>query len=176
MLLRDKTGIKCDLCGINYHTEFTYYSFDFRDVNIYGPSRPSLDMILKSPIGYSCDVCLSCFEGLKEKIIANNVNRKSLRCDISGESLVSAKKYYYCVVSSAKVSMAKKLSECKKCKQKTYDEKICSKCGHNGFVKMADITVDGRHVELTISQTAYDGLKSKALTVSHSDWSSKSEG
>lgn len=176
MLLPDKSGIKCDLCGTNYHTDFAYYSFDFRDVNIYGPSRPSLDMILKSPISYSCDICLSCFDGLKDRIITNNVNRKSLKCDLSGESLANTKKYYYCVVSSVKVSIAKKLSECKKCRHKTYDQKICSKCGHNEFVKLADTKVDDRHVELTISQAAFDEIKSKASTVSRSDWSSKSEG
>jgi ribosomal protein L32 len=72
--------------------------------------------------------------------------------------------------------MAKKLSQCKKCKQKTYDQKICAKCGGNQFLKLADMAVDERHVELTLSQTVFEEMKSKATSLSRSDWSSKSEG
>jgi ribosomal protein L32 len=111
---------------------------------------------------------------MKDKIISNNVNRKMAKCDITGEVIGAAAKYYYCVVSKVAVKMTNKLAECKRCKQKSYQHTVCSKCGGNEFIKMADMAIDERFVELTISEKGYNALKESAAAVKRSDWSSTS--
>lgn len=73
MLLSDKTGIKCDLCGEIFKSNFTYYSYDCHKVSVdlskMETKREKATNVDGSVIGY--DVCEKCHNETIQKMLEN---------------------------------------------------------------------------------------------------------
>lgn len=185
MQLRDRSGICCDSCGIEYRTDFTYYSFDFHNAAVYNNQRQSIDMILRSKVVFSVDICTNCFEAIKKMIVANYATAMSpkrsfqsaVTCDITGQKLTGSYEYYYCEVIKIDVTISGQPNVCVKCKAKTFDDsKVCAKCSNKEFVRLAAVKTDRRYVELNVCDDAYRAFVTKAEAVRKvaGQWSSKS--
>lgn len=184
----DKAGIICDNCGLIYKSEFKYYSFDFKKVEIYGNNRQSLQQILSLGTDSSLDICTSCFEDIKKKIISNYAGQMGSKwrppqqhvvCELTGVKLSGTYTYYYCVVSLVSVNTLGQPSYCINCKTQTYDKnKPCSKCNNRKFITPAKVNSDQRFVEFNLSEDAYRAMNSQAANVKANqkkNWSTRSE-
>lgn len=157
MLLSDRSGICCDGCGMKYHQDFDYYSFDFKEVSVIHGRKPSLEQITRSKPISSLDICGNCFFKISEQVVKiNKTPSKKARCDVSGEILGEV--YYYCIVSKVKVKMSNMPNVCNNCKTSTHDNNSCPKCGGKKFTKVADMKVDNRYVDITVSKSVYTNM------------------
>lgn len=157
MRLPTGDGIACDLCGLGCRHDFTYYSYDFKLVEVYNNRRSDLDSIISSPIIFSLDVCPTCFDTHKKATIANYAKIMSpqrrvvigVMCDLSGKLMVGTYNYYYVSVTKVEV---------------------------RGAQKAATIKTDERHVELNVTEEIYKGLTSSAGVVRKvaGEWSTHS--
>jgi len=73
MLLQDKTGIKCDLCGEIFKSHFVYYSYDCHKVTVNldkmeTKKEQAID-VEGSTIGY--DVCEVCHGEILKRMLEN---------------------------------------------------------------------------------------------------------
>lgn len=187
MQLNDRSGICCDSCGITYRTDFSYYSFDFHAVAVNNNQRSPIDIIIRSQIVFSVDICTNCFEAIKKSIVDNynkvmapkRATKPSaiVTCEMTGKKLFGTYEYYYCVVSKADIKMSGQPNICVKCKTKTFDnDKPCSKCSGKEFIRVASMNIDQRHVEISMCEEAYRGFVTKAETVRKTagQWTTKS--
>lgn len=185
MQLSDRSGISCDLCGVNYRQDFTYYSFDFRPVTVVDNRRPSLDMIFSTTVSSSLDVCGACFKQITDTVITHNKSQMSdkrrqqihVNCELTGNKLIGSYTYYYCCVATVHVQMAGQPNVCVKCKTPTHTEdKTCQKCGHNQFIKPASVHMDQRSVEFNVCEEGFATLREKAENVRKlaGQWSTRS--
>lgn len=185
MQLKERDGIACDYCGMKYRNDFIYYSFDFHHVYVNENIRPPINHILRSPVMLSLDVCTSCFDTFRTKIVNNYKNQmspkrgggKSLVCDWTGEILVGTFEYYYCNVTKASVRMNGQPNICVNCGFKTLDDQqACSKCNGTSFSKFAAIETNDRFLELIISNTAHNHFVDKLQEIRKvaSEWSTES--
>jgi hypothetical protein len=73
MLLPNKKGIKCDLCGKKCESKFIYYSYDCHKVDVdienMSASREKATDVTGSVIGF--DVCESCFKNMITTMLEN---------------------------------------------------------------------------------------------------------
>lgn len=179
MQLNDKTGIACDLCSLQHKQDFSYYSFDYRLVEVFNNQRVALEQLLYYPITSSMDICPACFETIKAKIISNYQRlapKKVVYCEVSGEILKNNYIYYYCVVSKVEVKMSGQPNTCTKCKNRTFDQnKPCEKCGGREFIKVAVQNVVDRFVEFSIGDKSYQEFKSQMekQRISTGQWTAK---
>lgn len=185
MQLIDRSGIACDLCGIQHKTDFAYYSFDYRSAQIMNGQRMPIDVILHNTIISSMDICPKCFEDIKSKVILNysktmgnkRVQRvQPLVCEYTGKKIIGTCEYYYCVVSKVDIKISNQPNMCTKCKNKTFDsDKLCTKCGNKDFVRAASQNVDKRFVDIVFSEEAYKDLRStmERTIATAGQWSTK---
>lgn len=184
----DKTGIICDSCGLIYKSEFKYYSFDFKKVEIYNNNRQSLQQILSLAIDSSLDICTGCFEGIKKSIVKNYAGQMGSKwrppqqhvvCELTGVKLSGTYNYYYCVVSFVNVNTAGQPSYCINCKTQTYDKnRQCSKCNNRQFITPAKVNSDQRFVEFNLSEDAFKAMSDKASVIKANqkkNWSTRTE-
>lgn len=95
-LLATGNGIKCDKCGSEHVSSFTYYSFDLIDVPIRG-TRPPSDR-RKRKVSASHDICEGCMAKYTDLIVKHNTvdlktNAAKTRCDHCGVLLVGTVKF-----------------------------------------------------------------------------------
>lgn len=185
MQLPTKDGVACDKCGTSHRHDFTYYSFDFRPVEVHANRRPGLQEILRQPPVFSLDICPACFEQMKTAIIANYNKvvlspqrrvRVDVVCDLSGKLMAGTYNYYHAAVTKAVVSVAKQPC-CMKCKAVAADvSKPCLKCHGDKFIRPISMTTDERHVEINVCEDMYKTLTSNASTVRKvaGEWTSNS--
>ena len=160
-----------------YRNDFVYYSFDFRCVSIYNNRKPPLNDIINSHIVFSSDICTSCFEPIKNNVLKHNSNSiKSIFCEMTGNRLVGNCECYYCVVSKISVKLSGQPFVCLKCKSKTFEGGRCPKCNNTDFIKMAQMNVDDRFVEIMMCYDAYKEFLSKSEIVRKTagQWTTKS--
>jgi hypothetical protein len=73
MLLANKDGIRCDFCGREFKSKFTYYSYDCHmvsvDISRMETKREEVMDINGSIIGY--DVCEECHKNNLNKMLEN---------------------------------------------------------------------------------------------------------
>lgn len=156
MQLASKDGIGCDLCGMTCRSDFTYYSYDFHHVEVYGNSRPDLGSILSSPTIFSLDVCPVCFDGHRKTLIANYAKILSpkrrvvtgVHCELTGQLMVGTYEYYYTEVTKVTV---------------------------RSVGGKPTVSADKRHVEMSICEDMYKKLTASAGTVRKvaGEWSTK---
>jgi len=171
MQLKEKDGILCDLCGTVYKSDFSYFSWDFKQVEVIDNRRPSLNQLLRMQTVFSLDVCTLCWDKYKSKIIKNYATTMSkvrkvpigIVCDLSGVKLLGTFSYYYIEVTKVGVAMLGQANVCVKCHTKTFEEDSkCKKCYGTEFIRPASINTDKRFVELNISVDIYSELRSIA--------------
>jgi hypothetical protein len=103
MLNKSKDGIVCDLCKIEVKSQFTYYSMDFRKVNVVN-HKPEIRSILLERIIKSIDCCENCGEEIKNRLIKNFKPTQSIYCELSGKDLNGTYVLYYCMVDMVVMS------------------------------------------------------------------------
>ena len=183
MQLTDKSGICCDICGMVYEADFTYYSFDFRYVSVIENRRQSIDSIIQSAIIFSIDICTNCFENTKNLIIKNytkimgpkRAQSSTIICDMTGQLLFGTYDYYYCVVAKIDVKLSCQPNVCVKCGKKTFDSKKCD-CGGINFTCSATMKIDNRYLEINVCEEAFKAFREKSETIKKTagQWSTKS--
>lgn len=185
MQLDSRDGIACDHCGMTYRSDFEYYSWDFHHVSVMDGNRVSRDVILRSQVVFSLDVCTACFHTFKLRIVENY--KKSMTadrskssphvCEITGKVMSGTYDYYYCNISKVDVRITGQPSVCVNCQHRTSDDgKQCSKCGGVEFIKPASMDIDQHFVEISLCTEAFENLVNKAKSVRKlaGQWSTKS--
>lgn len=157
MQLPSRDGIACDVCGMSCRHDFTYYSYDFRPVEVHGNVKPPLEEIFHFPVTFSLDVCPACFDKHKKTVIANYnkilaPKRRTVvgtLCDLSGQLMAGTYNFYHIAVTKVDVRATK---------------------------KPAQITTDERHVEINVTEDMYKKLTETAGTVRKvaGEWSTNS--
>lgn len=184
MQLKERDGIACDYCGMKYRSDFTYYSFDFHHVHVYDNNRPPISTILRSTVVFSLDVCTSCFDTFRNRIVDNYKKQmstkrgggKNLVCDWTGDVLTGTFEYHYCNVTKVTVRMSGQPNICTNCGFRSSDDKACPKCRGTNFSKPASMDTDERFLELIISNSAYNHFVDKLQEIRRvaSEWSTES--
>lgn len=174
MQLKDRDGIACDQCGTTYKTDFLYYSFDFRLVPVQENRRPNIQQILNMQSTFSLDICVQCFEEIKQKVVENyssimtaNVKHRERRqvgvvCELTGVKQTGTFNYYHCNVVRVEVQMSGQPNVCVGCKKQTLDSDTPCSCGGTNFIRLAATKTDDRHVEINLSEAAFRGMVDKA--------------
>ena len=167
MQLKERDGIACDLCGTSYKTDFTYYSFDIRLLNVNDDMRPSLNSIFTYNVVFSLDVCEKCMAEMAETIKKKHkALRKGICCDLTGKTMNGTFEYYHCQVTKALVKMTGQPNICVNCNYQAQDDgKVCPQCDGDEFLRPASIQSDDRYVDLDISEEAYKELVDKAMNM-----------
>jgi hypothetical protein len=157
MQLPTKDGIACDVCGLGCRYDFTYYSYDFRPVEVYGNVKPPLDQIVQFPVIFSLDVCPACFDKHKKLIVANFAKIQSPKrrvvigtpCDLSGRLMTGTYSYYHVAITKVDVRATQ---------------------------KPPVVKTDERYVEMNITDDMYKQLTTNAGTVRKvaGEWSTNS--
>ena len=167
MQLKERDGIACDLCGMSYKADFTYYSFDMRLLNVNDDMRPSLNSIFTYNVVFSLDVCEKCMAEMTETIKKKyKALRKGICCNLTGKTMNGTFEYYHCQVTKALVKMTGQPNVCVNCNYQTKDDdELCPQCDGNEFLRLASIQSDDRYVELDISEEMYKELVDKAMNM-----------
>jgi hypothetical protein len=182
MQIPSRNGICCDRCGVIYKTDFVYYSFDFRSVQVINNIRPSINDIFNYPIEYSIDICQQCFDNIKITVVSNYQSmmndpnrRKYIICELSGAKMSDKNyKYYLCNVSEIGVKMTGQPNICVKCQNKSYSNEPCSKCGSVDFMIVANTNVVDRLLEINVCSNIFNEMVNTAKSIVQSEWSTES--
>ena len=177
MQLSDKTGISCDSCGTSYRLDFTYYSLDFRQVDVVGNRRSDIDTIYNLPLSFSVDACEKCWAEMT--IVIKKFYKPTtvgINCDLTGTKLTGNFSYFHCNVQKAVVKMSGQPYACDKCKAQTLKPTEVCACGNATFSLVAEMVVTDRYVELDVSEPAYRDIVNKAgqIRAIAGAWSTKS--
>ncbi len=159
MLTASKDGIICDCCKSQHKDRFTYYSADFKRMDVINNTLPPFDYSPSSAL--SIDICEACMEVIKELVKKNYKAKRMLTgrvcpdgivCDLTGELLKNQYTFYHCIIAKAAVSITK---------------------------SGATTDVDQRYLELWISEKAYKEYEKKAQALRNNkeiaQWSASSE-
>ena len=186
MLLSTRDGIRCDRCGGTHKDDFTYYSFDFKLLQIVNNRLPQLDY--SDRFVFSLDICIGCYaelmEILKQKykpysMLPDRSVPGGIICELSGTMMKGTYDLFHCIVSEIKVSVSGKPYTCIKCHNISVTRDIPCKCSCVDFYRKADTTIDKRHVELFLCSKVYEELRNRASTLTThqelSKWHASSE-
>lgn len=155
MQLSDKSGIQCDRCGSIHCKMFVYYSFDFRKEEVYNNTIPRI-VFSSKPI-HSMDICEKCFNNICDLVKKHYKTAKiGLICDLTGQKMVGTFTYYHVNIIKADV-LIPDMMNCTKCGSSMKAGEKC-KCGNLQFKSNPSMRTDNRHIELCISQIAYNEL------------------
>jgi len=185
MQLKERDGIACDQCGTSYRHDFVYYSFDFRQVDVIGNRKPSLDSIFHQPIIASIDVCSTCFNKISNDVIDNynkilspiRRTRVETTCELSGLVMAGNYAYYHINVTEVVVRVSDQFYMCIKCKNKIVDvKKQCSKCDGIEFSRPMSTKMTDRFVEINVCVDVYKKMLETATRAKQiaNTWSTKS--
>jgi hypothetical protein len=103
MLLRDKNGIRCDLCGTTVRTKFTYYSIE----TIQAVVRNAVS-VGSQPFQFNHDVCESCYTTMVDqckKNLAARIIPKQIKCDFCPKHYGGTFSYYSLRLSKVAVDV-----------------------------------------------------------------------
>lgn len=182
MQLSNRSGIACDQCGLVCQTDFEYYSADFKLINVFNNRMPSLASMLNAKTTHSLDLCPSCYNVLKKKIVENYASimnkPKTVICELTGAALSGTFDCYYGIIAEVSVRMSGQTSVCTKCKTKTNkSQDKCEKCGGSQFNRPASVHATHRVVEFVVSESELKRMldHSKHLrSLPANEWTTKS--
>lgn len=174
MLLQSGEGIRCDRCGVSHTNDFTYYSYDVRDVLVQNNYMPQLRY--NTPPVFSFDICEGCMTEIGELVKKNHKATKMLDhrkcpqgiyCDLSQEHLNGTFTFHHTCITKVNVLMSGKAPTCDGCSTPaptlTPDsEEPCSKCGGTKFSRTADTVTDDKYLELWVSEAVYEDFKKRS--------------
>lgn len=156
-------SISCDFCGIVFSDDFTYYSCDAREINVYAGNRQSIDNCLLEAIVRSNEICPSCYANLGKKIISINSKEikpvRTLRnydlCELTGQHLKGDYQYYYVVIDKVEVKSSNSYV-CTKCKNSYTGKPTANcKCGNTSFINPSSVNVQHRQLEFRTTIKPY---------------------
>ena len=183
MQLRSRDGIACDLCGTTFQTDFMYYSWTMRSISVHGDHIPPIVQRRSAQEMFSIDVCAICYSDLSKKIIVNNASIQSGKRrpfvgtldDIGGQIMKGTYSFYYCDISRVNVKMSGQPNICTNCNHKTYDNTPCTKCQGTDFIVPADLKIEERILEISLSQETFINMRKKAETIRKvaGEWATK---
>lgn len=186
MLLPTNDGVRCDRCGNTEQQDFTYYSYDFRELTVRNTVLPKPN--LRRPATFSLDICPKCMneigEIVKEKykpfpITLDRRCPKGIYCDLTGTKITNAGTVYHCHIIKINVHTSGMAITCEKCATPTKDtDQPCPKCGHDSFSRSANTNIDEQWLELLIDEQSYEQFKKRAIELRSSEaaqWSASSE-
>lgn len=185
MLLPTNDGIRCDRCSAIEQRDFTYYSYDFRELTVRNAILPKPN--LKQPATFSLDICPKCMEEIGElvktkykpfPIMPDRRCPKGIHCDLTGTKITKGT-IYHCHIIKIDVHTSGLAIACKKCATPSKDTKQpCNKCGHQSFSRSANTSVDERWLELLLDEATYEQFKQRATKLRSSEaaeWSASTE-
>lgn len=145
-------GIVCDYCGSEDKLDFTYYSYDFEQVDVVnGLARPH------GRVGLSTDLCSDCMEVFRERVrmASRPPTPGLLRCDISGADITGKSfTYYKCPITEAVVVLSNRPYCCSKCnKTRRPEDGPC--CEDSHLIRSAEVRTDDKYLELNFSQDMF---------------------
>lgn len=103
MLLSTGDGIRCDRCGLEHRDEFTYYSYDAKELTLQQGKLPTDRRRLKTK--HSFDICTSCmahYAGLIRKFY--KYLKSGIACDHCGKIQKPTDKIWFIQVTEVKVA------------------------------------------------------------------------
>lgn len=101
MMLKDRTGITCDLCSQKLQFVFTYYSAEFKKVMLHMGVRQG-----EAEKAKGLDWCSACLEKIKQLAVLQYKPTRLVSCDICGSGIVDA--IYSTNISEVKVEILAK--------------------------------------------------------------------
>jgi hypothetical protein len=169
---------------MTHSQDFTYYSFDFREMIVTQNYLPPFKY--NSQAMFSLDICTVCCDSIKDHIRKNykaphlGPNRhapKGIHCDLTGTHLKGNYTFYNVAVAKVDVQMTGKAVTCSQCGTIAKDIKAqCTKCGGVTYKRSADTVTDDRHFELWVCEDEYKAMKAKYETLMKNpeaaEWSS----
>lgn len=163
MKLLNCVGIGCDRCGKPSRDEFTYYSFDFKLIEVItGRAKMAADSL---PVIYSLDCCALCMKEIGELAIKNYKSSiAAITCDLCGSSMSGTFSFYHCTVTEAKVSLAAGSFQCRNCKTfLSAPDKPCTKCGLIAVTRIAEVLADDKYLQISVCENDYKQLVDTAV-------------
>jgi len=186
MLLATHDGVRCDRCGGTERRDFTYYSYDFRELIIKNSILPKPN--LRQPATFSLDICPKCMDEIGELVkkkykpfplMPDRRCPKGIYCDLTGTKIVGTGIIYHCHIIKIDVHTSGMATTCEKCATPTKNpKKPCSSCGYNSFSQSANTNIDEQWLELYIDEQSYEHFKKRAIELRSSEaaqWSASSE-
>jgi hypothetical protein len=148
---RDNDGVICDYCSLEVRNDFTYYSFDFQEIQVIQWRKQPGDHV------FSADLCEECLKAYQERItkayVAPSPNRFS--CDISGEVISQPDfKYYSCNVSKVAVSISPLRCQCGQ--DRDPKDGPCPKCKSSQLQRGVDVKVDDAYLTINFSERTFN--------------------
>jgi len=184
MLLPTNDGVRCDRCGGTEKQDFTYYSYDFRELKVRITILPKPN--LRQPATFSLDICPKCMNEIGELIkkkykpfpmTQDRRCPKGIFCDLTGTK-ISAGIIYHCNIIKIDVHTSGMATTCEKCAKPTKTPNQPCSCGHNSYSKSASTNIDEHWLELLLDEQTYEQFKKRAVKLRSSEasqWSASSE-
>jgi len=185
MLLPTNDGVRCDRCGGTEKQDFTYYSYDFRELTVTNTVLPKLNF--RQPATFSLDICPRCMNEIGELVKTNYKPFKmtqdrrcpqGIYCDLTKTKITNGI-IYHCHIIKIDVHTSGMSITCDKCATPAKNsDQPCSKCGHNSFSRSASTNIEDRWLELLLDEKTYEQFKQRAINLRSSEaaqWSASSE-
>lgn len=172
MLLKTEDGIACDRCGRIIQTQFTYYSYDFRELQVVHNVLPEVEFNTK-PI-FSVDICESCMVDIAEKVkrtykpfrmLPSRLCPQGISCDLTGRNLTGTFRLYHCTITKVTVDTKSTRIVCRQCGAIQNSDHPCTKCNSTDLVRQADMKAENRWLELYVSEAVYEEFKARVITL-----------
>lgn len=170
MQLADRTGIKCDHCGMAFKEDFTYFNLDARRYTF--SSTFSLDLIKRQPVTTSQDVCQECFDKLSQRVVESFAiyqADKIRKCEISAHMLSGIT--FHISAQRIQVNMSRQPFVCVKCRQPKSSLDKCT-CGSTKFIRPAKTTIAHNVLDFDICEAVMKDWQTRASK--DNEWDTKS--
>ena len=128
MLLPTNDGVRCDRCGSTERQDFTYYSYDFRELIVRETILPKPNF--RQAAIFSMDICTKCMgeigELVKKKykpfpIMPDRRCPKGIHCDLTDTKIIRKGIIYHCHIIKISVHTSGMSTTCEKCATPTKD-------------------------------------------------------
>jgi hypothetical protein len=169
MQLSDKSGIKCDKCGMEFRQDFNYYNFDFKK---YVNTQVNLQTLSRLSTNKSLDICTECFEKISHLIVTNYQTyqrTKVQKCELTGTQL--ARDLYHVEVQKVEVNINNQPYICTGCKKSARSPESCQ-CGSRSFVRPAKTRVTNNIVQFECNINAIESWGSNSKN--NQEWNTSS--
>jgi len=100
MLLVEKNGISCDLCGAICRHDFSYYSIEVCTIQVKNGIT-----VHRSGVITNFDSCCGCYDKMMDKCRNNlHTNARSIKCESCGKLYTGNFEYLYLVMHRATIN------------------------------------------------------------------------
>lgn len=158
------SGIKCDLCGDEHETDFTYYSLDFKNIKVEG--KHYVTNINSATIIFSADACQKCVSQLSELIqIHYTPTPVGVNCDLCGAKMRGSFDFMYCEISEAHVKLSNGHLQCSACSAPVKSADSACKCGCATIAKVGSMRVNAKYLQIALCQKNYGDMVETVMMI-----------